>query len=111
MCLYQPLSYSHDRCLCLPVFLNPDELEPPRQTKCPQYLGQPHDEVVELGLLGGGDDVVHADLPQVVPVLDVLRDAAVEQDGLLGHNANLGAQVGHVDTSRVMAINQLQESN
>lgn len=66
---------------------------------------------MELGLLGGGDDVVHADLPQVVAILDVLGDAAVEQDGLLGHDANLGAQEGHVDMSGVVAINQLQESN
>lgn len=64
---------------------------------------------MKLGLLGGGDDLVHADLLKVVAVLDVIRDAAVEQDGLLGHNADLGTQEGHVDASRVMAINQLQE--
>lgn len=65
---------------------------------------------MELGLLGGGDDLVHADFPHVVAVLDVLRDAAVEQDGLLGHDANLGTQEGHVDPTRVVAINQLQEA-
>lgn len=65
---------------------------------------------MKLGLLGGRDDLVHADLPGVVPVFDVLGYAAVEQDGLLGHDANLGPQEGHADTGRVVAINQLQEA-
>lgn len=64
---------------------------------------------MKLGFLGGRDDLIHADFPGVVAVLDVLGDAAVKQDGLLGHDANLGAQEGHVDTGRVVAINQLQE--
>lgn len=63
---------------------------------------------MKLGLLSSGDDLIHADFPRVIAVLDVLRDAAVEQDGLLGHDANLGAQEGHVDTRGVVAINQLQ---
>lgn len=65
---------------------------------------------MKLGFLGSGDDLIHADFLQVVAVLDVLCDAAVKQDGLLGHDANLGTQEGHIDTSRVMAINQLQEA-
>lgn len=81
----------------------------PRHTKCPRYLGKCHDKVMELRLLGGRDDLVGADFPRVVAVLDVLLDAAVKQDGLLGHDANLGAQEGHVDAGRVVAINQLQE--
>lgn len=74
------------------------------------YLRKWHDKVVKLGFLGGIDDLIHADFPQVVAVLDVLLDAAVKQDGLLGHDANLGTQEGHADSSRVMAINQLQEA-
>lgn len=66
---------------------------------------------MKLGLLGSGDDLIHADLSQVVAVLDVLRNAAVEQDGLLGHYADLGAQEGHVDASRVVAVNQLKRGN
>lgn len=54
---------------------------------------------MKLGFLGGGDDLIHADLPGVVAVLDVLCDAAVKQDGLLRYDANLGAQEGDVDTS------------
>lgn len=65
---------------------------------------------MKLGFLGSGYDIIHADFPQVVAVLDVLGDAAVKQDGLLGNDANLGTQEGHVDTRRVMAINQLQEA-
>lgn len=65
---------------------------------------------MKLGFLGGRDDLIHADFPGVVAVFDVLRNAAVKQDGLLGHDANLRTQEGHVDTSRVMAINQLQEA-
>lgn len=76
---------------------------------CP-YLGKGHDKGVKLGFLSSGDDLVLAYFPRVVAVLDVLRDAAVEQDGLLGHNANLGAQEGHIDTRGVMAINQLQRA-
>lgn len=65
---------------------------------------------MELGFLGGRDDLVQADFPRVVAVLDVLFDAAVEQDGLLGHDANLRAQEGHADTRRVMAVYQLREA-
>lgn len=65
---------------------------------------------MELGLLGSGDDLIHADFPHVVAILDVLGDAAVEQHGLLGHDANLGPQEGHVDTAGVVAINQLQKA-
>ncbi len=65
---------------------------------------------MKLRFLCGGDDLIHADFPQVVAVLDVLCNAAVKQDGLLGHDADLGAQEGHVDVRRVMAINQLQEA-
>lgn len=65
---------------------------------------------MKLGFLGGGDDLVHVDVPHVVAVLDVLCDAAAEQDGLLGHDADLGSQEGHVDAGRVAAINQLQEA-
>lgn len=65
---------------------------------------------MKLGFLRGVDDLIHADFPRVVAVLDVLRDAAVEQDGLLGHDTNLGTQEGHVDASRDVAINQLQRA-
>lgn len=64
---------------------------------------------MKLGLLGCRDDLIPADFPGVVSVFYVLFDAAVKQDGLLGHDANLGTQEGHIDTRGLMAINQLQE--
>lgn len=76
--------------------------------KSSTYRWERHDKVVELGLLCSGNDLIHADFPHVVTILDVLSDAAVEQHGLLGHDANLGPQEGHVDTGGVVAINQLQ---
>lgn len=59
------------------------------QTDSRRYLGERHHEVVKLGLLGSGDDLVHADFSTVVAVLDVVSDAAIEQHRLLGHNADL----------------------
>lgn len=59
------------------------------QTERRRYLGERHHKVVKLGLLGGGDDLVHADFPTVVAVLDVVGNAAVEQHRLLGHDADL----------------------
>ena len=64
---------------------------------------------MELGLLCGGHDVVHADLPCVVTVADVVGDAAVEQDGLLGDDANLGAQEGHAHPGGLMSVDQLHQ--
>lgn len=78
--------------------------------KCVRYLGKGHDKSMKLGFLSSVDDLIHADFPRVITILDVLCDAAVEQDGLLGHDANLGTQEGHVDTSRDVAINQLQRA-
>lgn len=63
---------------------------------------------MQLCLLCGQDDLIHADLPRVVAVLDVLCNAAVKQNGLLGDDADLGAEVGHVDVLGVVAINQLR---
>lgn len=65
---------------------------------------------MKLGFLSSLDDLIHANFPRVIAVLDVLCNATVEQDGLLGHNANLGTQEGYVDTSRDVAINQLQRA-
>ena len=63
---------------------------------------------MELGFLGSGDHIVHAHFSQVVPVLDVLAAAAVEQDGLLGHDADLGAQELDVDVRRIMTVDELR---
>lgn len=72
------------------------------------YRRQRHDKVVQLGLPRGRHHLIHADLPHVVAVLDVLGDAAVEQNRLLGHDADLGAQEGDVDTAGYPAVDQLR---
>lgn len=63
---------------------------------------------MELGLLGCRDDIVHTELPLVVSIADVLYNAAVEQNWLLGNNSNLGAQEWNIDASGLMSINQLE---
>lgn len=93
----------HNLTCCPLSFLGP-------LRKCVRYLGKRHDKSMKLGFLSSVDDLIHGDFPRVVPVLDVLCDAGVEQDGLLGHDANLGTQEGHVDTSGDVAINQLQRA-
>ena len=50
-------------------------------------LRQPCHEAVDVGLLGGVDDLLHGDVPRVVAVPDVLGDGAVEEGGLLGCNS------------------------
>lgn len=71
------------------------------------YLWQGHDKVMKLGLFRCENDIVHVDLPQIVPILDVVSDAAVEQDRFLGDNADLRAQKRHVCLGGVVAVNQL----
>ena len=52
-------------------------------TDCVVPLRQPRHEAVDVGLLGGVDDLLHGDPPRVVAVPDVLGDGAVEEGGLL----------------------------
>ncbi|RUS71935.1 hypothetical protein EGW08_020310, partial [Elysia chlorotica] len=61
-------------------------------------------EVVDVGRLGGLNDLIHADGPGVVSIRDVLGDALVKQDGLLGHQADLGAQPGQVQVLQVVLV-------
>lgn len=59
---------------------------------------------MELGFLGCRDDIIHAELPLVIPVADVLRNAAVKQNRLLGNDPDLRAQEWNVDVSGVMSV-------
>ena len=52
--------------------------------------GQPHDEVVCTGNPGGGDDVIAAGLR--VGEGNVVLHRALEEEGVLGHDADLAAQ-------------------
>lgn len=60
------------------------------------HLWQVGDELVDVGLPGGGDHILHGHLPGVVSVGDVLRQAPVEEHRLLGHNAQLAANPGDI---------------
>lgn len=65
----------------------------PENKKCSLQLthtGQGLDELVDVGCLGHTHDLLLGHHPAVVPKGDVLCNAAVKQDGLLGHNAQLG---------------------
>lgn len=59
---------------------------------------------MELGLLGCRDDIIHAELPLVIPIANVLLNAAVEQNRLLGNDPNLRAQERDVDSSGIMSV-------
>ena len=72
------------------------------------YLRQGDNEVVDVGLSGSVCDLIHGNLSTVVPIRDVLGDAAIEQDGLLGHEADLRAQPRQVVVTQSMSIQQLQ---
>lgn len=59
---------------------------------------------MELGLLGCRDNIVHAELSLVISVANVLRNAAVEQNRLLGNDPDLGAQERNVDVNGIVSI-------
>ena len=67
-------------------------------------LRQPRHEAVDVGLLGGVDDLLHGDLPRVVAVPDVLGDGAVEEGGLLRDDAQVGADEGQVQAADVLSL-------
>lgn len=61
------------------------------------YIRQHRDKVMKEGFLCCLSDFLHAHVAHIVSILNVLSDAAVKQHRLLGHNADLGPQEGHVD--------------
>lgn len=62
---------------------------------------------MQLSLLRGSYDSFHGDVSGVVPILDVLQDAAVEQHRLLGHNSNVGTEELDVHFFAVMTVYHL----
>ena len=72
------------------------------------YLRQGDNEVMDVGLSRGFYDLIHRHLSTVVSVRDVLGDATVEQDGLLGHEADLRAQPRQIVVAQSAAVDQLQ---
>ena len=63
---------------------------------------------MDVGLSRGFYDLIHRHLSTVVSVRDVLGDATVEQDGLLGHEADLRAQPRQIVVAQSAAVDQLQ---
>ena len=50
--------------------------------------------------------LLHAHLPLIVPILDVLRNASVEEDRFLGHKAKPGPKLGNIEGLNVVALNR-----
>ena len=67
-------------------------------------VGQPQDEFVSPGRLGGGDDLVARGLRPAVG--DVLGDRAEEQERLLQHDADMPAIFGDGERADVDAVDQ-----
>ena len=63
---------------------------------------------MDVGLSCSVCDLIHGYLSTVVSVGDVLSDATVEQDWLLGHEADLRAQPRQVVVAQSTAVQQLQ---
>jgi hypothetical protein len=67
-------------------------------------LGQVGDELVDVGLTRRSHHLLHGHVSRVVPVADVVRQAAVEEDRLLRHDAQLGADPGHAEGGQVVVL-------
>lgn len=63
---------------------------------------------MKVGFFCSLSNLLHADTAGVIAILYILSNAAVKQDWLLGHYANLSSKEGYVDSLRWMAINQLK---
>ena len=67
-------------------------------------LGEADYEVVDVSLLSAVDDLLPRHLVTVHAVCDVLLEGEVEEDGLLGHDADLGSDPGHVQSVDVVIL-------
>lgn len=66
---------------------------------------------MELRLLGCRDDIIHAKLPLAIPIANVLPNAAVKQNRLLGNDPDLRAQEWNVDLSGIMSVDSLDNNS
>ena len=67
--------------------------------------GEAGDEAVDVGPPGRLHHLLHAHLPLVVPVLDVVRDGSVKQDWLLRHETKLGSEPGQIESLNILLLN------
>ena len=72
------------------------------------YLGQWIYEVMDVGILGGLDDLTHGHLTAVVSVRDVFSDAAVEESWFLWDDSYLTSQPMDIQLREVVAFNSLE---
>lgn len=56
------------------------------------YVGQGLNERMDVGCFGCAHNFRHGYRPAVVPIGNVVGNAAVKQDGLLQHNSKLGSE-------------------
>ena len=92
-------------CAAIPPSFSPT-LPPPLP---PSPLPRPHerqlaDEAVDVGHLRHLDDVIERHVSRVIAVRDVLGDRPVEEDGLLGDDADLSPRPGEVQVGDVTAV-------
>lgn len=69
------------------------------------YIRQCLDEGVDVGLLGRLHNLLLRHDPAVVPIGDVLSNAAVKQDGLLGHDAHVCSEPLDIQFFNLLAVN------
>ena len=65
------------------------------------------DEVMDVGVASGRDDIVHGQLARRVAVSDVVADGAVEESRLLEDDSELSAQPRQVEGAHLHSIQQL----
>lgn len=68
------------------------------------YIRKPKDEAMYVSFFCSFLDLLLADDTTVIPILNVLGNGAVEQDGLLRHQTQLCAQPGQVQLFRVRPV-------
>ena len=62
---------------------------------------------MDVGVLGGLDDLVHGDFPEVVSIGDVLSDGGVKERRLLTHDPHLSPQPLQVQVTDIVTVKHL----
>lgn len=75
------------------------------------YSWQRGDKVVDVGILGSCNDLLHTDISGVITVSDVIGDGAIKQDWLLRHQPDLRSQPLNVEGGQATLVKRLNENN
>ena len=113
--LDSPLTYGN------PLLLTAGELHPFWSAVGLVGFGQLTNEAMSVGLHCRLDNLANGHVALIVAIGDVVRNARVEQDRLLAHEANLAAQTTQahrvqihsvqLDATRVRIVEALQQAN